>query len=317
MGAVPPTLTDARVAIVSGKGGVGKTTVAAALGVAAAREGKRVLLIEIEGGDALAPLFGADRFGYEERTLAPNLSGLAANPDEALVEYLRVQFGIPKLSRALVRSKVVEFATNTAPGLRDILLIGKVWEAERARRDGRPAYDLIVVDAPPSGRLPRFLDAPRSISELVRAGPIQKHSRIVLDMVVDPHRLQVVLVTLAEEMPVRETSEAIEAIEKIGVAVGPVLVNGLWPELRGLGRDPAATLQARATEAGLALPVASVEALAGVASAHARRARNQRAALRELSSGPPRIELPFLFTRRLARAEIDTLATVIAGSGVL
>lgn len=312
-----PTLTGSRVVVVSGKGGVGKTTVAATLALAVARAGRRVLLAELEDREAFAPIFGLPRLGYTEQPLAPNLGGLTVEADEALVEYLQVAYGIPRMSRALVRSRAMEFATHTAPGLKDILLIGKVWQSEVQRADGRYVYDLIVVDAPPTGRLPRFLDAPRAITELVGAGPIKRQARTVLDMVTDPARLQVVLVATPEEMPVRETAEAAETLAKMGIALGPVVVNGIWSGIEGLGRDPAATLREPATELGLSPD--AIAALADVAGRHARRARNQRKAIGQLRTEVtlPVIELPHLFAERIGREQIDALADVLEGSGSL
>lgn len=314
-----PTLTAARVAVVSGKGGVGKTTVAAALAIAAARAGKQVLLAEIEDRDAFGPTFGYRKAGYTEHALDANLTGLSVEADESLVEYLRHFYGIPRLSRALVHSKAVEFATNVAPGLRDILLIGKIKEAETRRRQGLHVYDLIVLDAPPTGRLPRFLDAPRAIVELVRGGPIRSQAQGVLDMIRDPARTQVVLVTQPEEMPVRETAESVETMGKMGIALGPVVVNGVWPPLGPLGRDPRAKLRAEAGEHGLDLGDEAIERLANVSALHARRARNQRAAMKELRGevSLPQVVLPYLFTERIGRVEADALSGELERSGSL
>ncbi|MFN2615056.1 MAG: ArsA family ATPase [Actinomycetota bacterium] len=311
-----PTLTSARVAVVSGKGGVGKTTVAAALAVAAARTGKQVLLAEIEDRRALAPMFGIPEVGYVERALGPNLAGIEVEADDALVEYLQHFYGIPRLSRALVKSKVVDFATNTAPGLRDILLIGKIKESEQRRPRGVYAYDLIVIDAPPTGRLPRFLDAPRAVAALVRSGPIKRQAEGVLDMVRDPKRLQVILVTQPEEMPARETAEAVETLGKMDIALGPIVINGVWKEMRALGKDPYASLRAAAADAGLGLGEEAIKALADVSSVHARRARNQRKVITELKREVdlPQVTLPFLFNERMARPELDVLATQLEGA---
>ena len=319
------SLTSSRLVIVSGKGGVGKTTVAASLALAAGRAGKRVLLIEVEQREALAPLFGERPIGYEEQRLAPNVTGLSVVPDEALVEYLYLFYGIKRVGRALAGTKAVEFATNIAPGLRDILLIGKVKEAERRRRQGTYAFDLLVLDAPPTGRLPRFLDAPRAVVELVSGGPIRQQAQGVLDMVSDPKRCSVVLVTLSEDMPVRETAEAAEKLSKMNVALGPVVVNGLYPEvfppskLRALAKDAATPLAADAEAAGIGLPAEAVEQLGRVTSAHARRMINQRDALKELEreTSLPTVTLPFLFSARMGRAEIEGLADTLADQGAL
>ncbi len=314
-----PTLTAARVAVVSGKGGVGKTTVATALAVAAARRGREVLLTELEDREAFAPLFGLERLGYTEKPLDRNIRGMTVEADEALVEYLRVVYGIPKISRALIRSKAVEFATHTAPGLKDILLIGKVKQSESERVDGRFRHDMLIVDAPPTGRLPRFLDAPRAITELVGAGPIRRQAKGVADMIMDAARLQVILVTLPEEMPVQETLEAAETLRKMGVALGPVVVNSMVASPKRLGRDAADTLRRQAQDAGLGLGDDAIDALITVSRERARRARNQRSALRPLRDGIdlPIVELPALPAAGLTRAHVDQLADALKGSGAL
>jgi anion-transporting ArsA/GET3 family ATPase len=322
---VPASLTASRVAIVSGKGGVGKTTVAAALAVAASRTGRRVLLVEVEQREGIAPLFGVPPIGYRERPLAPGLTGLSVVPDEALVEYLYLFYGIRRVGRVLRGSRAVDFATNVAPGLRDILLIGKIKEAENRRADGRHAFDLVVLDAPPTGRLPRFLEAPRAVAELVRGGPIRQQAQGVLDMVLDPRRCRVVLVTLPEDMPVRETVEAAGALAALGVTVGPVVVNGVYPDrlpessLRILARDAAAALAADAERAGVALPEDALDRLARVAQGHARRALNQRSAIRRLErdAGLPMLTLPYLFTPRIGREELEALADALDRQGAV
>jgi anion-transporting ArsA/GET3 family ATPase len=273
--------------------------------LAAAASGLRVLLAEIEDRSAFAPLFGWDTLGYEERAVTPRLRAQAIVPDESLVEYLRMFYAIPRISRALLSARVVEFATSTAPGLRDILLVGKIKEAEQRREDAATVYDLIVVDAPPTGRLPRFLDAPRSITDLVRAGPIRRQAQSVLDMVTDPARAQVVLVVTPEDMPVTETLEAVEVFRTMGIALGPIVVNGVAEPLSGLGRD-GATLWDAATKAGVSQ--AGAATLTEVAVAHATRARKQRAALKPLhTAGLPIVELPYLMTDRFGRAEAELL----------
>jgi len=319
------SLVTSRLAIVSGKGGVGKTTVAAALALAVAREGKQVLLVEVEQREGLASLFGEKHIGYEETRLAPNVTGLSVVPDEALVEYLYLFYGIRYVGRVLKGSKAVDFATNIAPGLRDILLIGKLKEAERRRVAGTYAYDLIVLDAPPTGRLPRFLEAPRAVVELVHSGPIRTQAQGVLDMVSDPKRCQVILVTLPEDMPVAETADAKEALTKLGVAVGPVVVNGVFPDafapddLTEMAADPRVALERDAEHSGVSLGGDAIEALSRVAGAHARRTIHQHEAIEDLSreTGLPQLRLPFLFSPRMGRDEVMRLADALVEQGAL
>ena len=319
------SLVASRLAIVSGKGGVGKTTVAAALAIAAAQDGKRVLLVEVEQREGLAPLFGQTHIGYEEKSLAPNVTGLSVVPDAALVEYLYLFYGIRYVGRVLKGSKAVDFATNIAPGLRDILLIGKLKEAERRRVQGTYVFDLIILDAPPTGRLPRFLDAPRAVVELVHGGPIRQQAQGVLDMVYDAKRCQVVLVTLPEDMPVRETAEAVEKLTKMGVAVGPVVVNGVYPQafpatiLKAVAKDARAVLAEDSKRAGLSLGDEALEALAGVAGPHARRTLNQQSAMRDLEreTGLPTLTLPYLFAPRFGKEAVAELAKSLADQGAV
>ena len=318
-------LTASRLAIVSGKGGVGKTTVSAALALAAGRAGKRVLLVEVEQRQAIAPLFAERPIGYEERRLAPNVTAMSIEPDEALVEYLYLFYGIGRVGRVLRGTKAVDFATNVAPGLRDILLIGKIKEAERRRLQGRYVYDLIVLDAPPTGRLPRFLDAPRAVTELVSSGPIRQQAQGVLDMVTDAKRCRVVLVTLPEDMPVRETVEAADAIAKMGVTVGPIVINGVLPEvfpaskLKTLAKDAAPALTDDAEQAGIRLTADAVDGLARVTSMHARKTLSQRGAIAELGreTSIPTLQLPYVFSPRMGRQEIDHLSAELQARGAI
>ena len=320
-----PSLSSARVAVVSGKGGTGKTTVACALAKAAAAQGHRTLLLEVEGRNSIAPLFDEVTIGWPERPLGPNLMAEAVVPDEALIEYLYLFYGIKRIGRALVNTKAIDFATNIAPGLRDILLIGKVKEAERRRVKESYAYDLVVLDAPPTGRLPRFLDAPRAVADLVHGGPIRTQAQGVLDMITDPSRLHVILVTLPEEMPALETTETITSLEHMGVSVGPVVVNRVTPgrfsrdEEHALTTDASATVRAAAERAGTKLDAHTIASLADVAGADARRARNQRTVVNRLSkhAGRPIVTLPALFSPAIRMAELDELGAALIKQGAV
>jgi anion-transporting ArsA/GET3 family ATPase len=221
-----PSDLNCRLILVTGKGGVGKSTVAAALGLAGARAGKRTALVEVEGRQTFSRLFNTAPWDFEEREFRPNLFGLSIDPEASLQEYLEMFYGAKRISKLLVGSTAVEFATTAAPGIKDVLLIGKVKEMERRRSgDGRFRYDLIVVDCPPTGRIINFLKAPDATTELVNVGPIRTQAQTLVDMLLDPERTKVVLATLLEEMPVTETIEGITSLADFGVALGPVMAN--------------------------------------------------------------------------------------------
>ncbi|MHB8510611.1 MAG: ArsA family ATPase [Actinomycetota bacterium] len=316
-----PPLTQSRLVIVSGKGGVGKTTVAASIALAAAQTGRKVLIIEVEQREGVARLFGRDHVGYHERQLAPNVHGLSVIPDEALLEYLYLFYGIGRIARPLLTGRAVDFATSTAPGLRDILLIGKVKEAENRRTvHGDFAYDLIVLDAPPTGRLPRFLDAPRAVVDLVHSGAIQQQAQGVLDLLEDPNRTRVILVTLASFMPVQETNEAIQSMRSMGIALGPIVVNSRHPEQfapKQQARLNASALIEEAQAAGITLEQAQAEAIATIGRAEVRRSNLERSALEELDAELPRYELPALMTPLIGPHEISELASMLHAQGAL
>jgi anion-transporting ArsA/GET3 family ATPase len=319
------SLTQSRLVVVSGKGGVGKTTVAVALARAASVAGKRTLVVEVEQRQSLAPLLGVNPLEYEERKVGPNLWALSVEPDEALVEYLYLFYGIKRVARPLVSSRAVEFATNTAPGLRDILLVGKVKEAETRRSHGRYVYDLIVLDAPPTGRLPRFLNAPRAVADLVPSGVIRQQAKGLIDLLFDPRRCRVALVTTPEEMPVRETIESVANLRDMGLAFAPVVVNAVYPrpfspaQERTLVKDGTAALTAEAEAAGITLRPAEAGALVSTARAHVRRAKNQKAAIAELASEVdlPRVTLPWLFTATVGPEEVGLLAESLVAQGAV
>lgn len=216
--------------VVSGKGGTGKTTIAAALALALADEGKRTLLIEVEGRQGIAQLFDSAPLPYEERRIAPAPGGgelwaLALNPQEALLDYLDIFYNLRRAGSALRRMGAVDFATTIAPGLRDVLLTGKACEVVRRRDKSDPnAYDAVVLDAPPTGRITRFLNVNAEVSGLAKVGPIRNHADLVMSVIASP-RTAVHLVTLLEEMPVQETMDAVEELHEANLPVGGVIVN--------------------------------------------------------------------------------------------
>lgn len=288
--------TQARVLIVAGKGGVGKTTVAATIAQMAANAGLRALVVEIEGKSGLGAAFGqADPLDYEERELAPNLRARTVTPDFALVEYLE-DHGLRRVSKRLSKSGALEVVSSAIPGIKDILVLGKV--KALSRED--PA-DLIVVDAPAAGHAITFLASARGLLEAVRVGPIVEQAREVDAMLRDAARCQVVLVTLPEETPVNEAIETAYALEdRVGIQLGPLVVNGVYPHL---DLDPAA-----ADAPGVS--PADAAALREAAEFRLHRQQLQEAQVARLAEALPlpQLVLPQLFTSAIGAAEIAELA---------
>jgi anion-transporting ArsA/GET3 family ATPase len=271
---------DVRLHVVSGKGGTGKTTVAAALALALASGGRRVLLLEVEGRQGIAQLFDTPPLPYEERKVATAPGGgdvyaLAVDPEEALLDYLHMFYRLSPngvAARALRRAGAIDFATTIAPGMRDVLLTGKMKEAAVRSKDGRHVYDAVVVDAPPTGRVARFLNISEEVSGLAKVGPIKNQSEGVMAVLRSP-QTRVHLVTLLEEMPVQETVDAVAELEAIRLPVGGVVVNMVRTPLLSpahLAAASAGTLDRSAVSAGLSTAgVKADDALVGVLLAEA------------------------------------------------
>ncbi|MFJ2610565.1 ArsA-related P-loop ATPase, partial [Streptomyces sp. NPDC087425] len=223
-------LARARLHFVTGKGGTGKTTLAAALGLALAREGRRVLLIEVEGRQGIAQLFDTEPLPYAEQRIAAvpgggELRALHVDVEAALLEYFEMFYNLGFAGRTLRRMGAIEFATTLAPGLRDVLLTGKIKECVgRTESDGRHTYDAVVVDSPPTGRVVKFLDVTKALTDLAKTGPIRGQAEGVVRLL---HSGETVihLATLLEEMPVRETVEAVAELDGADLRPGAVLVN--------------------------------------------------------------------------------------------
>ncbi len=229
-----------RLHVVTGKGGTGKTTVAGALALALAADGKNVLLMEVEGRQGIAQLFDVPPLPYAERRIGVGLGSrareggdvfaLVADPESALTEYLEMFYSLRHAGSALARLGVMDFATTIAPGLRDVLLTGKAAEAVRRKgAGGRPVYDAVVMDAPPTGRIGRFLNVSSEVSDLAKVGPIRGHADSVQRVIRSPQTV-VHFVTVLEEMPVQETLDGIAELHSLGgLQAGGIIVNMTRP----------------------------------------------------------------------------------------
>jgi anion-transporting ArsA/GET3 family ATPase len=314
---VPPRhdFPQVRLHIVTGKGGTGKSTVAAALALSLAGTGKTVLLCEVEGRQGIAQMFDVEPLPYVERRVATGLVGeggerggvvhaLNIDPESALLEYLSMYYKLGRAGKALDRFGVIEFATTIAPGVRDVLLTGKVFEATRrnSRNKNAVTYDAVVLDAPPTGRISQFLGVNNELAGLARMGPIKSQADNVMTLFRSP-RTAVHLVTVLEEMPVQETADGISELRRAELPVGGVIVNMVRPrdlddEALGAIREDrvaARTVAADLKRAGIADSQAPVAGLLAEARDHAERRAledTQRAVVHDLDV--PTYELPRL-----------------------
>ncbi|MDT5222637.1 MAG: hypothetical protein QOG19_44 [Mycobacterium sp.] len=226
----PSRLSKARLHFVTGKGGTGKSTIAAALALTLAAGGRKVLLVEVEGRQGIAQLFDVPPLPYKELKIATaerggQVNALAIELEAAFLEYLDMFYNLGIAGRAMRRIGAIEFATTIAPGLRDVLLTGKIKETViRVDKNRLPLYDAIVVDAPPTGRIARFLDVTKAVSSLAKGGPVHSQAEGVVKLL-HSDQTAIHLVTLLEALPVQETLEAIEELAEMELPIGSVIVN--------------------------------------------------------------------------------------------
>ena len=220
-------LLDRRLLFVTGKGGTGKTSVSAALSLLAAQRGKKVLACEVDAKGDLAEFFEASPVGFRPRELQPGLFAMSMSTEESLQEYVRLHLRLPAMARIGPLARAFDFVATAAPGVREILTVGKlVWEVRERH------YDLVVADASASGHVVGQLDAPRAIDDLVRVGPVHQQTGWMLDILGDPALTGVVIVTTPEEMPVNETIELVGRVKReTNVDVAAIVVNRVLPEL--------------------------------------------------------------------------------------
>jgi anion-transporting ArsA/GET3 family ATPase len=292
--------------IVTGKGGVGKTTVAVALGMRAAAEGKRTIVCEVAAQENASRMFEHTTVGFHEVELEKNLWAISIDPDESMREYVLLQLKVRAMRDMLFRSRIFNYLAAATPGLKELVTIGKIWELAQLDRKVKSArkYDTVIVDAPATGHGVGFLQTPRTFANIARVGPIHSQAQTLDNFITDHENTGVAIVALPEEMPVNE-SAALEhdLVNEVGVAVDRVYLNGLYPER--FSKAEAEKLSALAAEEG------APKAAARAALSEFGRARSQRAQLARLRrrAQAPVKTLPFLFepdlgpeaARRLSR----------------
>jgi anion-transporting ArsA/GET3 family ATPase len=300
------SVLDKRLVFVTGKGGVGKTTVAATIGLAAARGGKRAIVCEVAEQERMSRAFRHEGVGFSEVELAPGLNAISIDPDRSLEEWLRWQLRSGALAGLVSHNRIFHLLAAAAPGVKELVTMGKIWELAQLERKKSKAspYDLVIVDSPATGHGLAMLRAPRIFADIARVGPIRRQADKIHSFIVDPRTTGVVVVALPEEMPVNETFDFRRRLdEQMGMKIDAIVVNALYPErFSGLEAE-------RIESRDGPVPPEVRAALLAALSEH-RRARAQRSQLRRLrrQAGAPVATLPFLFQPELGLHDFERLS---------
>jgi anion-transporting ArsA/GET3 family ATPase len=304
-----PELLDKRLVFVTGKGGVGKSTVALAMGMAGAARGKRTMVCEISKQENASRLFQKGEIGFNEVELAENLWAISIDPDESMREYLLLQLKVRAMRDLLVKSRLFNYLAAATPGLKELVTIGKIWELAQPQRRVKKAreYDLVVVDAPATGHGIGFLQTPRTFAGIARMGPIHNQAKELDRYITDHGATGVAIVSIPEEMPVNESASLESTLDgEVGVAVDRVYMNAMYPER--FDQEDARELERTEDDAG-----GSGRAAIHAALSQYRRSLTQRDQLERLKRqvSSPIKTLPFIFKPKLEVPDVQRLAAAL------